>query len=372
MGSVFTASEVTLPPAATATLGSMAPPGLDLDNVENLTPAPQADLYFGGANPDDNSTSTVAKVGVGFQHPSVVLDHTNYIDSVHCDSSSITIVFNEKSAFQHSSSEWQLDGHVILITSEDSCGANGTSTMFQTSSFTFDAVNLIAVGQGSKVHLADVFDTIDLDFGTVTSSNTTSAPSCGSMNGTDGTFPTAECGDSFDVTLDQELGYYSGDDADAQTVLAAIAPTSSSLKKRGFFSKAASFVSSAAKAVVKPVAAVAQKVLPAVVTNAVSNIANTVKSVAAAVVDAIPAVTLSKSLDVPLNLGPAQNDPSPWGNQFKFFEYSPDSQKDAAMIAATQKSLSSMAGDLNGVSNPKPGIQMYCVDCGIKVRRKMP
>jgi hypothetical protein len=46
--------------------------------------------------------------------------------------------------------------------------------------------------------------------------------------------------------------------------------------------------------------------------------------------------------------------------------YSPDSKKDAAMIAATQKSLSGMSTSLNGISNPKPGIQMYCVDCGIK------
>ncbi|KAH0279443.1 hypothetical protein KCU91_g1744, partial [Aureobasidium melanogenum] len=366
VGSVFTASEVTLPPAPTATLAALIPPGLDLNNVENLTPDPQANLYFGGAQSANNATSTVAKVGVGFQHPSVVLDHTNYINSVHCDNSSITIVFNDATAFQHSETEWQIDGHVILVTSEDTCGANGTSTMFLTASFTFDTANLIAVGQGQQTHLADVFDTFDLDFGTVTTSNTTYVPNCGAMNGTNGTFPSAACGSSFDATLDQELGYYSGADADTDSVLAAIAPTSQTVLskvKRSFFKKALSVVKSAAKAVVAPVAKAAEKVLPASVTKAVTSLASTVKSVASSALSLIPAVTLSKSLDVPLNLGPAQNDPSPWGNQYK---YSPDSQKDAAMIAATQKSLNGMSSSLNGVSNPQPGIQMYCVDCGIK------
>ncbi|KAG9527760.1 hypothetical protein KCU93_g4897, partial [Aureobasidium melanogenum] len=326
VGSVFTASEVTLPPAPTATLAALIPPGLDLNNVENLTPDPQANLYFGGAQSANNATSTVAKVGVGFQHPSVVLDHTNYIKSVHCDNSSITIVFNDATAFQHSETEWQTDGHVILVTSEDTCGANGTSTMFLTASFTFDTANLIAVGQGQQAHLADVFDTLDLDFGTVTTSNTTYVPNCGSMNGTNGTFPSAACGSSFDVTLDQELGYYSGADADADSVLATIAPSNqATLNKRWpkFISKAISKVTSVAKAVAAPVAKAAEKVLPASVTKAVTSLASTVK-------------------------------------------YSPDSQKDAAMIAATQKSLNGMSSSLNGVSNPKPGIQMYCVDCGIK------
>ncbi|KAG9569096.1 hypothetical protein KCU71_g1514, partial [Aureobasidium melanogenum] len=326
VGSVFTASEVTLPPAPTATLAALIPPGLDLNNVENLTPDPQANLYFGGAQSANNATSTVAKVGVGFQHPSVVLDHTNYIKSVHCDNSSITIVFNDATAFQHSETEWQTDGHVILVTSEDTCGANGTSTMFLTASFTFDTANLIAVGQGQQAHLADVFDTLDLDFGTITTSNTTYVPNCGSMNGTNGTFPSAACGSSFDATLDQELGYYSGADADADSVLAAIAPSNqATLNKRWpkFISKAISKVTSVAKAIAAPVAKAAEKVLPASVTKAVTSLASTVK-------------------------------------------YSPDSQKDAAMIAATQKSLNGMSSSLNGVSNPEPGIQMYCVDCGIK------
>ncbi|THX92470.1 hypothetical protein D6D02_10445 [Aureobasidium pullulans] len=372
-GTVFTASEVTLPPAPTATLGSMAPPGLDLGNIENLTPAPQADLYFGGAHSDDNATSTVAKVGVQFQHNSVVLDHTNYIKSVHCDSSSITIVFNELSAFQHSESEWQIDGHVILVTSEDSCGANGTSTMFLTESFTFDTVNLIAVGKGKEAQLADIFDTLDLDFGTVTTSNTSYVPNCGSMNGTNGTFPSAACGSSFDTTLDQELGYYSGADADIDSVIAAIAPTSQNTLNKRFSlglgklaSKVVSKVTAVAKAVAAPVAQAAAKIVPASIAKAATALVSTVKSVASSALALVPAVTLSKSLDLPINLGPAQNDPSPWGNQYLFYSYAPDSKKDAAMIAATQKSLSGMSSSLNGISNPKPGIQMYCVDCGIK------
>ncbi|KAI4852756.1 hypothetical protein E4T44_01278 [Aureobasidium sp. EXF-8845] len=363
-GTVFTATEVTLPPAPTATLGSMPPPGLDLNNVENLTPAPQADLYFGGAHSDDNATSTVAKVGVGFRHPSVVLDHTNYIKSVHCDHSSITIVFNELSAFQHSESEWQMDGHVILVTSEDSCGANGTSTMFLTESFTFDTVNLIAIGKGQEAQLAEIFDTLDLDFGTVTSSNTSYVPNCGTMNGTDGTFPSAACGSSFDATLDQELGYYTGDD---DSIIATVAPTAqATLSKRWSLKGAISKVTSVAKAIAAPVAKAAAAVVPASIAKAASSLGSTLKSAAQAVASLVPAITLSKSLDVPLNLGPAQNDPSPWGPQYKFFEYSPDSKKDASMIAATQKSLSGMSSSLNGISDPKPGIQMYCVDCGIK------
>jgi hypothetical protein len=342
----------------------MPPPGLDLNNVENLTPAPQADLYFGGAHSDDNATSTVAKVGLGFQHPSVVLDHTNYIKSVHCDASSITVVFNELSAFQHSQSEWQMDGHVILVTSEDSCGANGTSTMFLTESFTFDTVNLIAIGKGQEAQLADIYDTLDLDFGTVTTSNTSYTPDCGTMNGTDGTFPSAACGSTFDRTLDQELGYYTGDD---DSVIAMVAPTAqTTLSKRWSIKGAISKVASVAKAVAAPVAKAAAAIVPASIAKAASSLGSTIKAAATAVASLIPAVTLSKSLDVPLNLGPAQNDASPWGPQYKFFEYSPDSKKDASMIAATQKSLSGMSTSLNGISDPKPGIQMYCVDCGIK------
>lgn len=171
--------------------------------------------------------------------------------------------------------------------------------------------------------MADVFNTLDLDFGTVTTSNTTYVPNCGTMNGTNGGFPSAACGSSFDATLDQELGYYSGADADADSVLAAIAPSNqATLNKRWpkIISKAINKVTSVAKAVAAPVAKAAEKVLPASVTKAVTSLASTVKSVATSALSLIPAVTLSKSLDVPLNLGPAQNDPSPWGQQYKFFE----------------------------------------------------
>ncbi|KAF4549188.1 Hypothetical protein D9617_23g006030 [Elsinoe fawcettii] len=366
-GTTFEASKVELKPAETAVLTAMAPPGTDLTSLDNLTPSKNASLYFAGAPSDNSSAGTAAALDMKFAYPSVVLDHTVFITSVSCSESVMRIQYNNKEAYTHASDSWKKDNKVILITASDSCGLNASSTVFVSTSFTFDDAGMIAKVKGAIQDMSTVYASVSMDFGSVDMSNVTYVPpSCGSLPANASLkFPTSDCGSNFDSNLDQKLGYYSGADADQASVLAIIAPsnsTATSLQKR-LFGSIIKAISAPVKAVAKTVATTAAKVLPASVNNAIKQVTNVVSSGVSALKSLVPPLNYSKTISIPLNIGPPQKDPSPWGNQFKFFSWSPS---DPSTIAATQKKLDAVKGSLQGVSNPKPSIDMFCVDCGIK------
>jgi hypothetical protein len=73
----------------------------------------------------------------------------------------------------------------------------------------------------------------------------------------------------------------------------------------------------------------------------------------------------SGGFTIPLAIAPptASLVSSPWGNQYKFYDYKMSSA-DSRYISESS-ALSALSSSLIGVTNPPPGIDLYCVNCAI-------
>jgi hypothetical protein len=163
-----------------------------------------------------------------------MLDYSAYILSVSCSNASLIATFNQTDAFMYAESMWPTNPETLFITAAASCGQNGQNAFFLASSLTFSQVSgMTCTATGAYAQLKDVMSDMDMDWGdiSVSSSNSTNttttcgSPSSSVING----LPAAACGSSFDQTLDDALGYYSGDSADAQTVFSEVAPGAPSI-----------------------------------------------------------------------------------------------------------------------------------------------
>ncbi|PSK60237.1 hypothetical protein B9Z65_1135 [Elsinoe australis] len=340
---------VSASPAPTATLTAMPPPGLDLTKLDNLTPAKAQSLFFAGSADKDNKTS-VASVDAAFLYESVVLDHTIYITSVSCSGSSLQIQYNTKDAYLHAKTAWGPTNKIMLVTSSASCGASSESTVFLTSSFTFNDASMTVQAAGAVTQLKDVVSTAEMSFGS--GNNVTLAvPSCADLpTNTTMNFPTAPCDSVFDRTLDDKLGYYSGAEADLDSIYKALVPTASNTRRRVFrraFTPPVPNWVSAINAVASQITALGNEVVTAGQVSA--------SQIAAGLAQAGPQKregSLKMTFDQKV-LG--TNLTSRWGRQYLMFSY------DSTNGATTAKGTTS-SGQI-----PEPvQLQVYCVGCGVK------
>jgi hypothetical protein len=113
-----------------------------------------------------------------------------------------------------------------------------------------------------------------------------------------------------------------------------------------FVEKAAEFVINTAKSVVKAATAIAT---------------NAIKLVTFAVTG-----KYENSLTLPVNLGPPEKYEveSPWGKAFKMYTFKMG--EDNEKFSATQTLLDNMVEELIGEAEPEPGVEIYCVNCGVR------
>jgi hypothetical protein len=207
------AGPTVLPAAPHAVLGPIAPFDTDMASMDVITPAISAGLFYGGSS---NATNSTGNSTAG----TVALDHSIFI-TASCSGGILTAVFNTTQSFTQAQSTWPVGTSFLLITADPSCGDGSQNSFFLATSVTFSTSTKTATAVGSIVDLADIFEDMGLDFGTIptngTSNSTASPYVCGSPgNVTIDGLPTAPCGTGFDQALDNELGYYSGADADIQ------------------------------------------------------------------------------------------------------------------------------------------------------------
>ncbi|GAM82974.1 hypothetical protein ANO11243_009600 [Dothideomycetidae sp. 11243] len=358
-GNSTTASPIIMPAPPHATLTFMPPPGLDLTKLSNLTPAKNQSLYFAGATAGNSSGTTIASTSVEFKSYAVVLDHTVYITSVSCTSSVITIQYNEKAAFLHAETAWKSAADVLLVTSSESCGNSKTSTIFQTTSFSFDSAGMIVTAQGSIKPLKTIVSKTELEFAAVPSNATFMMPKCENIpTNASANFPVAACGSGFDAQLDAELGFYSGDESAFNSVMAEIAPVKSvtsrlRLLARGFLSSVSSFVSHPIQSTANAATSEVEKSVPPSVTNAVS----AGEDVASGSGQTGGEHTMGFSYQLP------GTSASPWGQQFPIFFWNPT---DPGTKKKAQDEHSKAKGTLKSGTDYQVGIQVWCVDCGVK------
>ncbi|KAJ9635082.1 hypothetical protein H2199_008568 [Coniosporium tulheliwenetii] len=391
----------TLESPPLATLAPLAPPGVDMGSLTVLNPKPETQLWYNGggsqgnssSNDTDADTAVTVRLSIAYQYPSVVLDHSIYIQSVGCAAGSLSATINNTKAFSHSANEWPAIPKLLFITSSPDCGVDGQNAFFLAESIKFDASRMTFVASGKMVELGDVFEDIGIDFGNIQPSNSSSnsnstAPAvCGSpsssvVNG----LPAVACGDDFDKILDEHLGFYSEGNTDA--VLAAASPGLDSQHplERRFFGKLVSAVKSVAKAVVdtgkKAVAAV--KEVAKDVGNKIVDVGKQAVNFAASAATGIAKLGLSlatnafkigafivtgkysNTMNLPINLGPPAHmqEDSPWGPAFKFYTWT--RAKEDPKFQKEQTALGLIQEQLKGEEDPEPGIELWCVNCGVK------
>lgn len=120
--------------------------------------------------------------------------------------------------------------------------------------------------------------------------------------------------------------------------------------------------------VIKKVVAYVAPYIPPVIQKAVVYAATAVAKVVVAVVETVAAFLtgdFSQSLTLPIKIAPSAGMliSSPWGNQLKFYEYKLG-DKDAK-YTANKAALAKIGDTLLGEKSPVPGIDLFCVDCGI-------
>ncbi|EKG18629.1 Apple [Macrophomina phaseolina MS6] len=392
------ATVMTLESPPLATLGPVAPPGINMGGLKVLTPDLTAELWYNGgddAMDDEDSGAVTVRLTIDYKYPSVVLDHSIYIKDVSCAGRSLQGRFSENTPFLHAAQEWPSQAPILLITGERSCGNGEQNSFWLASSVAFDMGAMTFSAPGESVELADIYENMDVDFGKIEQRNNTDngtspddgTESCGSPSSSFlDHLPAVACGTNFDKALDDALGYYSANGASQQVVLAAAGVESEvtetglqarTLQKRWSLWGA---IKSVAKAVVNVVVTVA-RVVAAVVVQVVKKAAEVVVTVVKAVVATSIAVVTqvaklavfiatgnySNSLTLPVNMGPPASvqEDSPWGSKgFKFYTYTPD--KGGEKWRASEAALEKIQGELLGEADPEPGIELWCVDCGVR------
>jgi hypothetical protein len=73
----------------------------------------------------------------------------------------------------------------------------------------------------------------------------------------------------------------------------------------------------------------------------------------------------SNSFDFPLHMGPPplSLDESPWGDGFKFYDWTPDKGE---WYDAQDDAIDKIKGVILGDADPEPGIELWCVNCGVQ------
>jgi hypothetical protein len=108
--------------------------------------------------------------------------------------------------------------------------------------------------------------------------------------------------------------------------------------------------------------------IPASVKSAVVSVVKAVATVAVAEVSVITSAltgSFSQTMTIPiaLTIPASMLSASPWGQQFKFYSFALSSSDPT--YAAAGATLASLGSSLTGVSSPSPGVELFCVNCGV-------
>ncbi|KAI1858259.1 hypothetical protein JX265_010927 [Neoarthrinium moseri] len=404
---------LTLDAAPTVTLMPAPPFGIDQGSLDVVTPANTNQLWY-TSPPDDASeiTGTILRLNMTYQHLSVALDQSIYIRSVTCAGSTLTTVFGDAGVYSYAAPIWRATSQILFITATSSCSIDGQNEFFLTSgSPSCDDASQTCSATVTIVNLGDVFSNLDADLGAIevdtTASTTTTAnpTACSAPPATSiSNLPAASCGPGFDQTIDSGLGYYSGAESDVDVVLAQIAPgtqsstpkrslfdllvakmaaiTQRGISKRGLFSfvsaavtRVASAVKTVATTVAKAVVTVAAKVVaPAAqfVARAAVSIAKTTVAAAKAVYNVVKFVVTgnyNQSFNLHLDMAPPSSllTQSPYNNNelgFRFYKFGVSKQDPGYSL--WENALELLGNQLGANAKPEPGVELWCIDCGIK------
>ncbi|KAH8896904.1 hypothetical protein GQ53DRAFT_890380 [Thozetella sp. PMI_491] len=379
-----------------ATLTPAPPPGVDMGGIGVLIPVHDNEHFYNGSQPDagndTNAGIVTIQLSVTYNHPSVALDHSIYLTDVACENGMLLrAVFNSTGAYAYAESTWPAlvanGSSLVLITSAATCGAHeDQNAFFLASSLVFDDPSLSFVAHGEEKALNDLMQGMQVGVGGTVqipaASNDTSGqqadnstsdqPACGlPADDTLEGLPAVACGTGFDAALNSRLGYYNVNDSRIQGIFSvAGSGGGTGLLKRSFWDDLDDFIDDIADAI----ESAAEAILDAAV-SAARFISETVESIVSAVVSIVVAAyklvefiitgEYDDSWTFGLRLMPSSSSmmDSPWGEAYRLVDYNPG-EKDSG-FSESKAALEGMRDDLIGEPDPEPGIEVFCVDCGI-------
>ncbi|KAK5093496.1 hypothetical protein LTR70_004672 [Exophiala xenobiotica] len=362
-------------------LDPVSPPDIDMGSLDRIDAQEKSNLWFNGpeAGGDEEDGGVTVRVAVEYKYPSIVLDHSIYIEDLECTSGGISGKLNQPLAYERAKTAWEAHP-LIFITTNPSCIKEGEASFFIVSTaVSFEDGDQTFAISGTVSELADVFEDMAVDFGKIT----------------------YECG-GFDEALNNKLGYYS-DEGDDQYVFSVAAPEamprdgaairprddsfsfmserSVKIERRGcwIFCAIVNVVKAVVQAVVYVVAAVVMAVVHVVkevvkraeevflpIIKKVVDIGISVVKQAVKMVTFIATGKYDQLLSLGLNMVPPNTmlEDSPWGDALKFYSWSPDAGGEA--WEASAYALDQIQGSLMGLeAEPEPGFEFYCINCGI-------
>ncbi|KAL9487760.1 hypothetical protein ACSS6W_000037 [Trichoderma asperelloides] len=404
---------ITLDAQPTATLAPLPPPNVNLAGTDAVTPQAISNLWFGSSSAASNASGAVnsptVRVNITFEYPSIVLDNFINVINIQCGSGSLSADFNSTQVYNAAKAAWTAaEGNatsLIVITAASGCSSDGNYVYFVASNFAFNDKTHSVSCSGSIESVADIAQEVGMDFGSIQYS----APASGSNSDPEANYgctapgssqvdglPAIYCGPDFDQRLDDKLGYYSGSDEDFNATLAALAPgvPANSPERRGLIERrcflglchvvqavehvvstvyhaVATVVTSVAHNIVNNVESAADKLASEAeqtIGNLASDVLSFVENLASAVVGLATFLVTgdySNSFDFPLHLGPPplSLDESPWGDGFKFYDWTPDKGE---WYDAQADAIDKMKSVVLGDADPEPGIELWCVNCGVQ------
>lgn len=225
-------------------------------DYEHLTPSDECSVYYSENGVAESSQeSQYAQITFNSTKSMIILEHSDYV-TVSPAAQGLLVKFSTLAAYQHAQSAWNGVSELVLVTYAPDCNPENERSFWHVDSLAFDEASQSCTCKAEELGLADTAGGVDVTWGTYTpgsSGSGSSGPSSsgsgssgpgspgsgssgpsssgsgssgsgsGFSNSTTGTSSSdgscsatssfvdglraASCGDSFDETLDSEIGY---------------------------------------------------------------------------------------------------------------------------------------------------------------------
>lgn len=124
-------------------------PTVDLTNLTNVVPTSNITLNYWPVTPADNTS--LISISLQMKHPAVLLEQIASISNVDCSPSSVSITFNETTAFTTTVAEWSTDTPFVLVTNHlGDCDAEFERGWFLVEAVSSDAGSLSIIATASR------------------------------------------------------------------------------------------------------------------------------------------------------------------------------------------------------------------------------
>lgn len=147
---------------------------VDPEQLDVLKPDTNITLFFSRtvASPQKRSIPSMlmAQIDVAFKHPTVVLDHSNFVGNISCTNNTLLAEFSDQSGYDKAVTSWPKKSTLILVTSASGCGTDESrdddNGYFVTTSVSFTPSSQSVLAEGAFASLGNkTIDSANIQWG---------------------------------------------------------------------------------------------------------------------------------------------------------------------------------------------------------------